>query len=325
MPQTVGTGWLNSNLLRNYPLSQSATLQSYNSTLRIPDDFLVDLKLHVPYIAALSPAKFHISSITVYPQGLVFSIGYTDTSLTIPVVAVSSPVTFSTFSEYSTVQLKGVLSSGGYDLSQANGMAVIGRVSGIQPTYGTADFDVDGGRLESCTVSFGPRRVSGLRVSNQSGVTSVLSGQVSLASGSNHSIQVTALSGGAGYSLTLNAIDGSGLAESCACSGIELPSCIRTINGVPGDVIGNVNLVGGDCVEVSPADGNTGISISDSCAKPCCGCNELQVVVDDVDAMRTQQNDLALKISQLSSGMSSLQQNCLGSSLDPSSCAQDGD
>ena len=48
-------------------------------------------------------------------------------------------------------------------------------------------------------------------------------------------------------------------------------------------------------------------------------------MVDDVDAMRTQQNDLALRISQLSSGMSSLQQNCLGSSLDPSSCAQDGD
>jgi hypothetical protein len=316
MPQTLGTGWLNSNLLRNYPLSQSATLQSYNSSLKIPDDLLVDLKLHVPYIYQMSAHNFYISSITIYPQGMSFSIGYTDALQSYPVVAVSAPVTFSGFTEYSTVALTGV-----GVFAQANGIAVIGRIASIQGVYGTSDFSVTDGRLESCVVSFGPRRVSGLVVSSASGTTSVLSGRVTLQSGGNHTITSVQVDGN--FVLTLNAIDGTGLEEECACSGIELPPCIRTINNVPGDAQGNINIVGGDCVKIDSSQTAT-ISVADSCAKPCCGCNELQVLVDDIDTLKSVQIGLASQIGVLGGGISGLQQNCLGSSLDPSSCASDG-
>jgi hypothetical protein len=319
MPQTLGTGWLNSNLLRNYPLSQSATLQSYNSSLKIPDDLLVDLKLHVPYITQMAAYNFYISSITIYPQGMSFSIGYEDTSgygESYPVVAVSAPVAFNNFTEYSTVALTGV-----NQFFQVNGIAVIGKISSIQGVYGTSDFNLVDGRLESCTVSFGPRRVSGLVVSSASGTTSVLSGKVVLQSGANHAISAVQVSGN--YQLTFNAIDGAGLEEECACSGIELPPCIRTINNVSADVQGNINIVGGDCVKIDSSQTAT-ISVADSCAKPCCGCNELQVLVDDIDTLKGVQIGLASQIGVLGGGISGLQQNCLGSSLDPSSCASDG-
>jgi len=320
MAQVPGTGWLNSNLLRNYPLSQSATLQSYSSSVRIPDDLFVDMKLHVPWIATLSPVGFYISSITVYPLGMTFAIGYSHGGLEVPVVAVSDPVSFTGFSEYSAVQLRGIRATI-QDFSQCSGFAVIGRISGIQGQSGTSDFDVVSGRLEPCVISFGIQRISGLRVSSESGLTQVLSGQITLESGSNHSINTTQILG-QGFRLQLNAIDGGGLDESCPCSGIELAPCIRTINNVPADPLGNINLVGGDCVQVQTSD--TGISISDSCAKPCCGCNELQVLVEDVEGMKTLQGQLTSQIGILGGSINGLQQSCLGSSLDPSSCAEDG-
>jgi hypothetical protein len=157
-------------------------------------------------------------------------------------------------------------------------------------------------------------------VVNSGFTTPVLSGQVSLQSGSNHSIQVTSTSG---YSvLKFNAVDGGGLTADCGCNDVTLNPCIRTVNGVSGDAQGNLVVAGGDCIKVTSS--SDGLSIADTCAKPCCGCNELQVVVGDVTTMSTQLNTLALQISQLASAVNQLQTTCLGSSIDSTSCAQDG-
>jgi hypothetical protein len=66
---------------------------------------------------------------------------------------------------------------------------------------------------------------------------------------------------------------------------------------------------------------NNEVSLADSCAKPCCGCNELQVVVSDVESMSAQLSGLANQIAILTSNVQSLQNICLGSSIDPTSCA----
>ena len=84
---------------------------------------------------------------------------------------------------------------------------------------------------------------------------------------------------------------------------------------------GNIAIVGGDCISVST--GGDGLVISDTCAKPCCGCNELQVVVSDVDALTAQLNVLQNQITLLASSVTQLQNVCLASSIDPTSCAQD--
>jgi hypothetical protein len=319
MSGIIGTEWLNTNSLRNYPLSQVATQAATNSSFELPDSVFVDMKLAVPYIDGMHPANFYISSITVYPQGFVFEIGY-DGSFTVPSIAVSAPIGFSGFTQYSSVVINGVTNSSTYDFSQISGVAVLSDITALQNNVGTTTFNKDGTRLESTVISFGPRRISGIRVINSGFTTPVLSGQISLESGSNHSIQVT--SSPSYSSLKFNAIDGGGLTASCGCNDITLNPCIRTINNVSGDAQGNLVIAGGDCIKVDNT--SEGLSISDTCAKPCCGCNELQVVVGDVSTMSTQLNALALQISQLASEVNQLQTTCLGSSIDSTSCATDG-
>jgi hypothetical protein len=46
MAPTLGTDWLNSNSLRNYPLSQGNNSDSVGNP--IPDSLLLDMKLFVP-------------------------------------------------------------------------------------------------------------------------------------------------------------------------------------------------------------------------------------------------------------------------------------
>jgi len=318
MSAIIGTEWLNSNSLRNYPLSQLATQQANNSSFEIPDELFVDMKLAVPYIAGLKPAGFYISSITVYPQGFVFELGY-DGDFQAPGIAVSSPIAFAGFTQNTSVAIKGISSSSSYDFSQILGVAIIGDVTKLQGAVGTLTFNLAGSRLESTVVSFGLKRISGIRVVNSGFTTPVLSGQISLQSGSNHSIIVNS---SANYSsLQKNAIDGGGLAEICDCNDIELSPCIKTINNIGGDAQGNINIVNGDCIAITSTA--NGISISDTCAKPCCGCNELQVVVTDTQNLNNRLTELALQITQLASSVASLQNVCLNSSIDPSSCAQD--
>ena len=81
MADILGISWLSTNSLRNYPLSQSATCFSEEGNWKLPDDFLVDLKLSVPFIMmtgvdVIRPysAYFYLSGIQVFPQGFIISI-----------------------------------------------------------------------------------------------------------------------------------------------------------------------------------------------------------------------------------------------------------
>jgi hypothetical protein len=324
MSGVIGTEWLNSNSLRNYPLSQSATVLSTDSAFSVPDSFLVDMKLAVPYIPGLHPSDFYISSITVYSsRGILFEIGCAGT-INVPKIAVSSPISFFNLNalSYLSVPIKGVSSASAvYDFSQVFGTAVVGSSAGFEGVSGTFTFSPQATRLESTVVSMGPRRLTGIRVVGSGFTTPVLSGQIYLSSGSNHAIAVNVQPS---YTdLKFNAIDGDGLAETCECNDVELSPCIRTINNIRGDAQGNIAIVGGDCINI--ATDADGIVVSDTCAKPCCGCNELQVVVSDVEALTSQLDLLQNQITLLASSVTQLQNICLASSIDPTSCAQDNE
>ena len=323
MSGIIGNGWLNTNSLRNYPLSQSASCLSLDGSMLIPDDLFVDLKIAVPYVTGLSPARFYISSITVFPAGFVFEIGCvlsTSPSKTLTSVAVSASIPFTTV-PYSSISIKGTPSNysgdSSVDLSQIIGTVVIGNPESIKNKTGANYFDFNGGCLESNTVSVGTKRLSGVKAVSSGSTTSLLTGQLILASGSNHTIKVQ------GNRVTFNAIDGGGLSSDCQCNDITLDPCIRTINNIGSDNIGNITISGGDCITVTNDASSNGITLADSCAKPCCGCNELTVVATDVDSLVAQLNQLATQIALLSGNVTSLQNTCLASSVDPSSCAQD--
>lgn len=318
MPELVGLAWLNTNAFRNYPLSQSATCVSADAGLTLPDSFIVDMKLAVPYISGLHPSGFHISSLSCLPQGFVLTVGYSYGGTTVPVVAATVPVQFGSFVENMVVELAGVKSSSApYDFSQVSGFVTIGSVTGVSGYSGRAEFDVNAGRLESTVVTFGIRRISGIRVLQSGSETPVIRGQVNLASGSNHSIAVVPV--GSVTDIRLNAVSSEGFSEDCGCGEVTLGPCIRTVNSRGPDAAGNFSIVGGDCVNVTGTD--NGLSLSDTCAKPCCGCAELDVVNQDLEALRQQIQSLISQAGNLRSNMEQLQTTCLGSQFTPESCA----
>lgn len=327
MADTLGVGWLNTNSLRNYPLSQTASGTSKDGSFVIPDSLFLDMKLAIPFLAnssttaaAINPSKFYISSIKVYPQGFVFFVGCEINDQ----IAVSEPVSFANFTEYSTVSIRGLskpTSSNGqsFDFAQVYGVAVLGVIESLKPLVGSFEFDVNGARLESTVISYGPRRISGFKVFSDSSTSSLLSGQVTLASGTNHRMQIDGNSD-IGYTVKLNAIRNDDFAEVCDCNDVELGPCVRTINGVRPNSSGNITLIGTDCIDISSA-GDSTISLGDNCAKPCCGCNELEVLVTDVTALTSQLALLQAQIGVLSGNVASLQDTCLSSRIDATSCA----
>jgi hypothetical protein len=328
MADTLGISWLNSNSLRNYPLSQTATGKSKDQSFQIPDSMLLDMKLAIPFladsstnVAAINPAKFYISSIKVYPQGFVFFIGCELNSE----IAVSEPIGFSTFSEFSTIAIRGIskpVTNNGqaFDFAQVYGFAVLGKIDFLTTLVGTFEFDLDGTRLESAVISYGPRRISGFKVYSDSSTSSLLSGQITLASGNNHRMTLTGTAE-SGYRVAMNAVRSDDFQDICECNDVELGPCVRKINNVTPDSSGNITIVGSDCIAVSPESDSSSIQIDDTCAKPCCGCGELEVLVSDVNSLTAQLALLQAQIGILSGNVDSLNNTCISSRVNATICA----
>ena len=329
MADTLGIGWLNANSLRNYPLSQLATGKSKDGSFTIPDTLFVDMKLAIPFLAnsstnaaAINPSKFYISSIKVYPQGFVFFIGCELNNQ----IAVSEPIGFANFSEYSTVSIRGIskptVGAGeAFDFGQTYGFAVLGKVEALAPLVGTLEFDLAGARLESAVISYGPRRISGFRVFSDSSTSALLSGQITLKSGINHRMGVTGTAQ-SGYIVTMNGVNSTDFEDVCQCNDVELGPCVKSINGVTPNADGRIDILGSDCIEVTGSEDASGssIQIGDTCAKPCCGCNELNVLVADVTALTSQLALLQAQIGVLAGSVDSLTNTCLSSRIDAASC-----
>lgn len=70
------------------------------------------------------------------------------------------------------------------------------------------------------------------------------------------------------------------------CSGtatVPVPPPIRTINGYPPDASGNFNIEPSECIAITADVAK--LIVSDTCCKPCCGCDELQVLVDGLTTL----------------------------------------
>lgn len=328
MSDTLGTNWLNNNALRNYPISQTASCVSSEGSFSIPDNLFVDMKLAIPFVAqpgtaitGISPSSFYISSIKVYPQGFMFFVGCSLNSK----IAASEPISFSSFTENTTIAIKGVavanLNANQLDFSQVYGFATIGSIDGLKNLTGDITFNLADSRLESSVISYGPRRISGIKVYSDANTSALLSGQIMLRSGSNHRMEIENTNNGS--NVILNAIRGEDFQETCPCNDVDLGPCIRTINGRPPNASGNFEVKSTDCIEVT--EGSNSILLKDTCAKPCCGCNELNVLTGDVDALTSQLALLQGLVGTLTGYISNLQDTCLASRVNWTSCSSEED
>jgi hypothetical protein len=296
----VNVGWLNGNALRAYPLSESATRQDTSGTYTLPDNFVVDMVLPVNASLNYNPSSFYISQLNVFGVGVSFDVSYWTGSAASLVGSLS--VDTSTFENDKTYFLQGE-----DDFEGVLGKIVIGTLDTILQLPGSYAFDLAGARIESSVVVPDLRGVTGFRVIEDETDEGVLyQGDIAFEPGANFRIGVSDFSGKT--VLTFSAISGEGTIADCECEG-ELAELepIRTINGVKPDPLGNIDLLGDSCLEVTPQAGDNAVALTDKCSKPCCGCPELDTLVDDQKRTRDQVQTLENLTRKLESNLEVMQ------------------
>ena len=299
MPAIVNTGWLNENSLRAYPLSEEATRRDDSDSYSLPNDFIVDFVMPVNSALNYIPGNFYVSQITIFGTGITIELSYWTGSVASVVGSVSLQV--SSFTANKTYLL-----TGENDFEGVVGKLVIGTLDTILLQVGSFTFTLAGGRLEPSVIVPDMRGITGFRVLDGDDIGELFQGDIAFEAGSNFRITKADFSGVT--VLTFNAIDGEGTIAECVCAGdIADIGPIRTVNGVAPDAQGNITLIGDDCLVPQPQADENSIKISDVCSKPCCGCPELETLVEDQKRMRDQVQTLENLASQLEGNVNVMQ------------------
>jgi hypothetical protein len=315
--RTLNLELLNLREQQSYPLTPDASGRDETGTFSLPKDLLLDLDLPVEAGWNLDPEKFFLKALTVDGTGVRVEIGYDGGSEVL--VAATAAVSRQTHVPYAVYRL-----SGQGDFADSVGHVIVGRIddaTALPPGHYT--FDLDGGGLEVCCVRPNVRGVSSLTAVNGAERSQRLYGDVELVAGTNVRLTVTEADGV--YSVRIDAIEGEGLTDECECDEPEDRPCIKTISGVGPDSSGNVAVVGDECLTVETL--SNGIRIVDTCSSPCCGCDELQALVRELQLLSNEAVSLRSYADRLQAETTGFNQAVLGSQLGTrgcSSCDDDG-
>lgn len=313
----INLEWENHNAVRSYPLTDDSSKQDVTGTFTIPDDFLIGASLSVHWGTDVSPTKFYIKRIVADRLGYSITIGYSGTSEFDVATAVISKSAHDAFEagvyplENRIYPLAGI---GNY--FDCWGWLQIGSLANIskQPT-GIWNFTLTDTRLEPDAIRPHLRAVTAIQVENGGELSPELTGVVRLQAGRNIRLSVVA---GTPPKIVVDAIEGEGLNESCICDS-DLPPPIRNINGVRPDDNGRIDIIGTDCLTVE-AEGNK-IVLGDSCAKPCCGCKDLEPIVAELQRFGEKATTIENFLVGLEARTSQTELVVLGSRLGDRGCS----
>lgn len=283
--------WLNHNSQRSYPIADWATKQCSESTdITLPDDFLLALSLGINACHSIDIDGFYIKSILVMDTGCSVIVGYNDKE-----VAVTHIVANSDQMTYALVGLGEFDDIVGYIAINPHSNIM----SGLSGYY---NFTREATCLEADCIRPMIKSISAIQVENGSSLSSRMYGDIVLKAGANINIALDTEDDTS--VITISAIDGSGFSALCECAENEKMPPIRTINGITGGENGNLTITGSNCLTVS--SGTNSLTFQDTCAEPCCGCEELDAlyenVKDMIDGATTLQNaieDLASRQQQI--------------------------
>lgn len=292
--------WLNQNSQRKYPLSEEAGLKDTTSSFTIPNDFLVDLIWPVHADVSIDPSLFHVVGIGIYGSGVTLAIGYDG------VVVGSVSIDAASFTRNQSFIVQGT-----GDFYDTVGKVVIGSLENVLRSAGFFSFDVANGRFEPTTIKPDIRGINSIYLQNGSDLIGPLQGDVIFQAGTNFLLNLFPGLTGEPDRIVFNAIDGAGLNQDCECDeNAELP-CVQTINGIAPDGVGDFTLLGDDCLSLEAIA--NGIQLTDECAKPCCGCEELAVVESTLSFVVDQVHSLSNLASRLEAALQVTQTNLLSS------------
>jgi hypothetical protein len=292
--------WLNANSQRKYPIFEEAGLMDETDTFEIPNDLIVDLIWPVHLDATIDQTLFHIKAISIFGAGVTISLGYNGDTIGSVSIDAASFTTNQAFLIQGTGQF--------YDTI---GKIVIGSLDTILESAGSFQFDVANARLEPTVIKPDIRGVNAIYIRNGDETSDAIQGDVILQAGRNFLINFVAGAIGEPDRIVLSAIEGAGLNEDCECGEAANRPCIKTIGGIGPDSNGDFSLVEDDCIKLDAIA--NGLKIRDDCSKPCCGCDELQVVLDTTAFVQDQLVSLQTLATRIEAKLNAMETNLMAS------------
>lgn len=316
MPRgTWNLEWLNHNSQRAYPLAEDSTRVDTTGSFTLPDDFIVGLYIPVQGTMAVDPSLFFLRSLAIFSTGYNISIGYHNSGSDHTTVA-SVNIAKSTHVENNSYALVGI-----NEFDDTVGKIVIGSTAAIE-AVGEAQylFDYDDGKLDSDAVRPMIRGISSIVLRNGTEESERIYGDIELQAGTNIRLTPIILAG-EDPTIRIDAITGEGLIEDCVCEEEPLTGPgVRRINGVPPTTSGDFTLLGDDCLEIEPI--SHGLQLKDICSDPCCGCEELEAVVSDLERFGEAATTLRNFVNRLESEVAQFHAVVLGSRLNDRGCLE---
>lgn len=291
----INQGWYDQNEGRRFPFADDASVQDVDTGSILTDELLVDLVIIIP--RTIDPGSVYISEVAGFGSGLVISFT-ADTGAGDEVIALATvPSTHERFTGYAisaTAAGEGV-----------GGRVVLGRnevVASLSDQRFT--FDQAAGQLAGVTVRPRLGGLDGLVIEDFAGNQYTLTGDIVLAAGNNLALSVD----GGLETITLDADGGVVIDDRFAGNTDQAGRRpIQTVNGVGPDDDGNLDLIGTSCLQI--ATGVNRLTLDDTCAEPCCGCEELQRVQEANENLGSSQSELNAFLNTLESQIENLEQN----------------
>lgn len=307
MPANLFTAeWLDQNANRHYPLAEDATGRDASGSFTLPDSFLLEILLPIHAGLAIDSTKFFLGRVSIHPAGYALTIFYDNGTAHATIVATTS-ISRASHVVNSTYAIAGV-----GDFADTVGRVTIGSLEAIDAGP-AGDFVLTpaGGKLDLDCLRPQIRGISSITIISSGQVSIPIRGAVEFAAGSNSKIYASIGANGV-TRITLDAIDGTGLNDPCNCAA-NLGPPIRTINGIGPTAGGNFTIYAADCIDITGSA--HGITLADTCSKPCAGCAELEQLTSQLAIVGLEQRTMANQINRLETQHGAFQNNVLASRL----------
>jgi len=285
----IATGWLNENLLREYPFHEGCGLRPNDSTgtlvengWSLPNCLIVDMSVSIG--GSNFDPFLYLGQMSVIDRSVTLVFCDRDGAQALSLHASSGDG-----DRYVSYQMSGMGS-----FIDARGVICIGDIDKFfdQTPDGLYRFSPEETRIEPTCIRPSAAGVRSLRAMDASGYMSLrLSGDVSLVAGENIRFDYHPDDN----SLWISADPNSGYVDKCDCATSGQSSSIRTINGMSVD---HLTIAGDGCMQVSADNGI--IRMTDECAKPCCGCAETTFINQTINDLQTSMKTLSGNVSSLS-------------------------
>lgn len=248
--------FLNLNSLRGFPIRETSDRTSNDGRFILPDDFIVDF---IMAVNADVSSRYYINELINLPEQIIVNIS---NQLGTLIGAFTIVVATHTINKEYYLQPTA-------EFAGASGKLVVAQLENIkkQPT-GTVLFDFSSTEFETRTILPLPQGISRLVFEDDNNNQFSITGDVKLQGRLNMRFRKE------DDTVFFDAGNGLGLNKTCVSDGPP----IKTINHIPPTSDGNFNISFLDCDSIEPI--TNGIVLSDSCNKPCLGCDEIGQLTD---------------------------------------------